>query len=431
MIGNDIHRLAKRLWPINRSLTGEGVRETLEIIRKILPSMKIHSVESGKKVFDWIVPKEWHVNEAYILTPSGEKICDFSKNNLHLVGYSSPFKGELSLEELEKNLYSLPKKPNAIPFITSYYEKRWGFCLSHNERKKLTKGIYKVVINSTLFDGYLNYGELIIPGETSDEIFLSSNICHPSMANNELSGPTVLTYLNKWLLSESNLRYTYRSIFIPETIGAIVYLDKHHKHLKKNVIGGFAIACIGDERSYSFTPSRNGNTLSDKIAQHVLSHIDSSYLTYSWLERGGDERQYCAPGIDLPISVIMRTKADEYPEYHTSQDDLTNVVTPNGLNGGYWALRKAISIFENNCLYNVLTLCEPQMSSRGLYPTLSVGKNKENIRLMMDFISYCDGKNDIITISDILGVPAWDLFEIIDKLTFHKIIKIEAVNRIF
>ena len=423
MIGNNIHNLAKKLWKFNRSITGEGVRETLELIKRdYLQNLNICSVPSGTKVFDWTIPKEWHVNKAYIIDPNGNKICDFSLNNLHLVGYSTPIQKKMKLIDLQKNLHSIPEQPNAIPYITSYYEERWGFCLSHNQRETLIDGDYEVIIDSNFFLGNLNYGEIILPGITDEEVFLSTYICHPSMANNELSGPTVTTYLAKWLNSLPSRRYTYRIVFIPETIGSIAYLSKHYKHLKNKVVAGFNVTCVGDDRTYSFVPSRNENTLSDNISKHVLKWIYPNYKKYTWLDRGGDERQYCAPGIDLPIATILRTRYGSYPEYHTSLDDLENVVTPKGLDGGYWSIRKAIEVIEKNRKYKVTTLCEPQMSKRGLYPSLSTKKSVDQVRLMMDFISLCDGKSSLLEIADRLNIPAWDLYDMIEKLENNNLI---------
>ena len=424
MIGNDIHNFAKQLWKINRSITGEGVRETLDRIRSHLPSLKVNSVATGTKVFDWVVPREWYVNEAYIITPNGEKICNFDENNLHLLGYSVPFEGELDYYELKKYLHTLPEQPNAIPYITSYYKERWGFCLSQNQFNNLKNGKYYIKIDTRLFDGVLNYGELIIKGKSTKEVFISTYICHPTMANNEISGPTVVTYLAKWLLELKQLDYTYRIIFIPETIGSITYLSIHHNHLKENVFAGFNVSCIGDDRAYSYLPSRNGNTLSDYIAKHVLKNTDPNYKSYTWFDRGSDERQYCAPGIDLPIASIMRTKYGQYPEYHTSLDDLLNVVTPEGLDGGYWALRKAIETIERSKKYRVTVICEPQMSKRGLYPTLSTKNSGEKVSLMMDLISLCDGNKSLLDIAEVLGVPVWDLYDLTDTLVSHKILKI-------
>ena len=426
MIGNDIHKLAQKLWGINRSITGEGVRETLSLLRQHMPNLEIKSVSSGTKVFDWTVPREWKVSEAYVIAPNGDRILDFSVNNLHLVGYSVPFQGKLSLQELNEHLHSLPDQPEAIPYITSYYAERWGFCLSQEQRDQLKDGDYDVIIDSELFEGVLNYAELILPGETQDEVFLSTYVCHPSMANNELSGPTVVTYIAKWLQNLGSRKYTYRIIFVPETIGSITYLSMNYRDLTKNVVAGFNVSCVGDNRGYSYLPSRDGRTLSDKVARHVLHHIDPNYSVYKWIDRGSDERQYCAPGIDLPIASIMRTKYGQYPEYHTSLDDLVNVVTPKGLDGGYWSLRRALELLEKNFKYKVNVYCEPQMGKRGLYPTLSTKNGGDEVRFMMDFLSYCDGKHDLVDIAEKIDAASWDLYELATILEKNGLIT--AVN---
>jgi aminopeptidase-like protein len=425
VIGRDIHSFAEKLWGFNRSITGEGVRKSLALIKsKHLSSLNIKAVSSGTKVFDWIVPPEWHVSKAYIIAPDGKKICDFSLNNLHLIGYSIPFHGRMKLEELQKYLYSLSEQPKAIPFITSYYQERWGFCLTQEQRDNLVDGEYEVVIDSKLFNGELNYGELVLPGESDKEIFLSTYICHPSMANNEISGVAVATYIAKWLSELKVRRYTYRLVFVPETIGSITYLSKNYVDLKKKVTAGFNISCIGDERSYSYLPSRNGNTISDKVAKHVLKWIAPNYVSYSWLDRGSDERQYCAPGIDLPIASILRTKYGEYPEYHTSLDNLQDVVTPKGLDGGYWILRRALEVIENNKIYKINVLCEPQLGKINLYPTLSskISREKDKARIIMNFLSFCDGEHTLVDIAEKINLPAWDLYEIVEKLISHDLI---------
>ena len=422
MIGNEIHDFAHQLWPLNRSLTGEGVRETLRRVGSHLPGMVIHSVPSGTEVFDWTVPKEWHVREAYIVTPSGKKICDFSKNNLHLLGYSAPFEGNLQLSELKKQLHTLPEQPNAIPYVTSYYKERWGFSLSQNEFDSLENGDYKIKIDSDLFNGKLNYGELIIPGKSKKEVFLSTYICHPSMANNELSGITVVTYLAKWLQDLKEKEFTYRIVFVPETIGSITYLSIKRHEMKKNIFAGFNVSCVGDDRAYSYVPSRDGKTISDDIAKHVLAWTDPNFVKYTWLDRGSDERQYCSPGIDLPIASISRTKHGEYPEYHTSLDNLQDVVTPNGLDGGYWATRRALELIERNKKFKVTVLGEPQMSKRDLYPTLSTKKINKQRDLMMDLISMCDGNTSVLNIAKKLNVPAWDLYDLIEKLKSNNLL---------
>ena len=424
MKGTQMHRLANELWFIPRSLTGEGVRHTLSAIQKIIPTLKIKEVPSGTAVFDWTIPKEWRVNEAYIRTPEGARICNFADNNLHLVGYSIPFTGTLTLAELKQHLYSIEEQPNAIPYATSYYKERWGFCLSHNQLQSLTDGLYEIVVDTELFDGSLTYGELVVEGKSTEEVFLSTYICHPSMANNELSGPCVVTYLAEDILSRMDNYYTYRIVFIPETIGSITYLSENIDDLKRNVIAGFNVSCVGDDRSYSYLPSRNGETLSDQAAQHVLKHIDANFVRYTWNDRGSDERQYCAPGVDLPIASIMRTKYGQYPEYHTSLDDLENVVTPEGLEGGYRALQAAITAIENNVYPKVNVLGEPQLGKRGLYPTLSSKGHGESVRMMMNFITWSDGSNSLLDIAERCGVPVWELYELVDLLQQHQLIDV-------
>ena len=428
MIGKKIHDLCKILWPINRSITGNGVRKTLDILKKKCSEMKIYEVASGTKVFDWTIPNEWNVKEAKILGPGGKKILDFYDNNLHLVGYSTPINKKMSLKELNKHLFSLKEKPKAIPYVTSYYKKNWGFCLSHNNRKKLKSGKYKVLINSELKKGSLTYGEIFLPGKSKKEIFLSTYICHPSLANNELSGPTVSIFIANWIKSLKNRKFSYRIIFIPETIGSITYLSKNLKKMKRNMYAGFNITCVGDERMYSYLPSRNGDTIADHTAKHILKWTDKNYKKYTWLDRGSDERQYCSPGIDLPVATIMRSKGGEYPEYHTSLDNLKNVVTPKGLNGSFNLIKKIIESFEFNCYPKNLYLCEPQLSKRNLYPSTSNWSKKENytyeLRLMKDLISFSDGKTSLLNIAENCKVPIWDFYSIIRKLEKNKIIKI-------
>lgn len=414
-VGAFCYSLANELFPICRSITGPGVRETLSVIGKYLPELVVHEVPSGAAAFDWNVPDEWIIHDAYIADEAGRRLVDFKLNNLHVVGYSEPIDQWFDLNELSKHLYSLPDQPNAIPYITSYYSRHWGFCVSHEQLLTLKPGNYRVVIDSEFRKGVLNFGDLVLPGETNQEILLSTYICHPSMANNELSGPSVTVALARWLMSAKNRRYTYRIVFIPETIGSVVYLSQNLFHLKNNVIAGYNVTCVGDDRCYSYLPSRAGNTLSDLAALHVLKHIDSKFKKYSWLDRGSDERQYCAPGVDLPIATIMRSKYGEYPEYHTSLDNLS-LVTPDGLAGGFNALSLAIEAIENNIFPKLSVLCEPQLGKRGLYPTLSTKESSDQVRVMMDLISYCDGKRHLIEIAELIGEPLCSLVPILERL---------------
>ena len=416
----NMYEFAKKLWPLNRSITGEGVRETLAKIKEHLPGLKTFEVPTGTRVFDWTVPKEWRVKEAWIKTPKGKKICSFNENNLHLVGYSTPFNGKMSLAKLSKNLFSLPDQPGAIPYVTSYYKEDWGFCITQNERDRLEDGIYEVFIDSELFNGSLTYGELLLKGKSSKEVFLSTYVCHPSMANNEISGPVVTTFLSKWISELVNKKYTYRIIFIPETIGSITYLSRNLEILKENVEAGFNITCIGDNLCYSYLPSRAGDTLSDRVSKHVLKHIDPDFKQYSWLDRGSDERQYCAPGIDIPVATIMRSKYGEYPEYHTSLDDLS-FISPSGLEGGLKVLKLVVKCIESNCFPKAKLLGEPQLGKRGLYPNLSVKGSADSVKKMMDLLTYADGKNDLINIAELIDVPAWDLIPIMSQLVEYEL----------
>lgn len=422
MIGEQIYSLAKKLWGINRSITGEGVRKTLGIIQEILPELQIHEVPSGAKVFDWTVPQEWRVNNAYIIDPYGKKICDFSVNNLHLVGYSVPIHTKLRLSELQKHLHSIPEQPTAIPYVTSYYKRDWGFCISQLKRESLPDGEYEVVVDTEIFNGSLTYGELLIKGDYEEEVFFSTYVCHPSMANNELSGPVVTTHIAQWLISRESRKFSYRFVFVPETIGSITYLSKNLDLLKSRVFAGFNVSCVGDDRCYSYLPSRNGKTLSDAVAKHVLKYLCPEYKTYQWKDRGSDERQYCSPGIDLPIASIMRTKYGEYPEYHTSLDDLEYVVSPKGLQGGYDALRLAIEVIEANSYPRSTTLCEPQLGKRGLYPTLSTKSSGVNVRLMMDLLTWADGSKSLLDIAELCEVSIWELLPIVEDLLGHQLL---------
>lgn len=397
-IGDKMYAWAEDMFPICRSLTGPGVRSTLCYIQKQLSGLVIISVPSGYQAFDWTVPDEWTLRDAYVTNEKGDRIIDFKTNNLHVVGYSEPIDQWMSLEELNKHLYSIPDQPDAIPYVTSYYKRHWGFCLAHNQRISLPAGRYRAVIDADLTTGILNYAELIIPGETDEEILLSTYICHPSMANNEISGPVVTIALAQWLKSLTKRRYTYRIVFLPETIGSIVYLSKNYKAMKENTVAGFVVTCVGDNRAYSYLPSRLGNTVADRIALHVLNHYAKKYVRYSFLERGSDERQYCSPLIDLPVVSIMRTKYGKYPEYHTSLDNLS-LISPEGLAGAYDVIRKCLMGLEVNYIYSNTYVGEPQMGKRGLYNSTS----NQDPDAQSNLLAYADGKLDLIEISEIIG----------------------------
>ena len=413
-MGIEMYELLRRLFPLCRSITGEGVRDSLRIIADHIP-IKISEISTGTKAFDWTVPKEWVIKDAYITDKNGNKIVDFKKNNLHVVGYSTPVNKTVDISELQQHLYSLPEQPDAVPYVTSYYKEHWGFCIAHNDRVNLDQGAYSVFIDSELKIGSLTYGELIVPGDSEKEIFLSTYICHPSMANNELSGPVVTTFLAKLVLSKKR-RYTYRIIFIPETIGSIVYLSKHLNEMKRNIIAGFNVSCVGDNGVFSYLPTRNGNTLADKVALNILSYKQPDFIRYSFLDRGSDERQYNAPGVDLPVCCIMRSKYGEYPEYHTSLDSL-DFVRPTALFGSYDVLSTCLLAIEQNKRYKINCLGEPQLGKRGLYPTISTKSSAGQVRELKDFIAYADGESDLIDISNKINVPVWKIYPIVEKLS--------------
>ena len=423
-IGNEMYALCDRLFPICRSITGNGVRETLRVLQSICSAMTLHEVPSGTQAFDWTVPKEWNIRDAWIKNSKGEKILDFAKSNLHVMGYSLPVNKDVSLEELLPLIHTQPDQPDAIPYVTSYYKERYGFCMSQEQKDALQEDTYHIYIDSELKDGSLTYGEILIPSTegNKDEIFLSTYVCHPSMANNELSGPAVTVYLAKWLLEKTHRRYNYRIIFIPETIGAITYLSQHLPEMKKNIRAGFNISCVGDDRTYSYVASRYGNTLADKVAKNVLSFRYPEYKRYSFLQRGSDERQYNAPGVDLPVCAVCRSKYAEYPEYHTSKDNM-GLISPTGLQGAYEVYRDMIEALEYNHRYQIQCLGEPQLGKRGLYPTISQKGQHDLVAALTDFIAYADGTNDIIDISNKIQIPVRNLIPIVKILLKNKLIE--------
>ncbi|MDR2942404.1 MAG: DUF4910 domain-containing protein [Treponema sp.] len=432
-----MYKLAEKLFPICRSLTGNGVRTSLSILKEICHELEIVEVPSGTQVFDWKIPKEWNINDAYIKDPAGNKILDFNNSNLHVMGYSVPIHKKIKKNELLSCIYTEPSQPDVIPYITSYYKERFGFCMSENQRRQIESDYadeteFEIRIDSNLDDGYLTYGEIILPPPPPppidnfiihEEILLSTYICHPSLANNELSGPCLAIFLADWIKNLPRRRYTYRIIFIPETIGSITYLSRNLDVLKRNVKAGFNLTCVGDDRTYSYLESRYANTLADKVIQNVLKFHYPEYKRYSFLKSGSDERRYQAPGVDLPVVGFSRSLYAEYPEYHTSADDLS-LISPAGLQGSFEVMTQCIMALENNHKYKVTTTCEPQLGRRGLYPTVSRKGQYDEVFKMVNFLSYADGTNDLIDISNIIKVPVKGLLELTTLLLANKLIEV-------
>lgn len=419
--GREIYELAASLFPLCRSITGDGVRETLGILGRYVENscgvkLNVHEIPSGTKVFDWTVPKEWEIRAAYIENEAGERIVDMARHNLHVLGYSAPVDRWVELEELKRYLYTQPEQPDVIPYVTSYYQERYGFCMSEHQKNALESGRYHMYIDSELKQGALNYGEIVIPGESGKEVFFSTYICHPSMANNECSGPALSAALAGYVSRLPKRRYTYRFVYLPETIGSIAYLatEGRLEHLKGHMLAGFNLSCVGDDRDYSIVETRYADTLADKVLKNVLGN-NGAYSRYSFLQRGSDERQYNAPGVELPVVCFCRSKFGTYPEYHTSADDL-GLISPAGFQGSFDVMREVIQALEHNERYKMTVCCEPQLGKRGLYPTISQKGGYDAVEAMMNFIAYADGRNDLIDISDRIGVKVKDLIPVAGQL---------------
>ncbi len=422
--------IKKDVFPLATSITGDGNKKFLRIIKKHFPKLKIFRVNSGKQVFDWKIPPEWNIKTAYVLDKNKKKIINFKDHNLHIVGYSIPVNKILKKKELLKKLHSLKNQPNAIPYVTSYYSKNWGFCVSHKQKKTIIKKYknsdkFKVVIKSNHnYRGQLCFGEYLLPGKSKSEILISTYICHPSMANNELSGPIVSMSLIDYFKKNKQDK-SLRFVFLPETIGSIAYLNKNLKLLKKNVIGGFILSCIGDERKYSCMLSKYANSLSDQSILEAYKKLKIKFKKYSFLERGSDERQYNSPGIDLPISSIFRSKYGDYKEYHTSLDDF-NLVTKKGIAGGAKVAINAIKILSNKIIPKSTILCEPQLIKRNLYSGLSFKNNKRsyNFKKLLNFLQFADGTNDLNKISKSIRLSYKETYKIYKILIKNKLITV-------
>lgn len=401
-IGQQLHGFAAELYPICRSITGEGVRRTLALIQKRIP-LQIFEVPTGTPVFDWTIPKEWNIRDAYIKDSSGRKVVDFRECNLHVLNYSTPVRATMSLGELKPHLFTLPGHPDWIPYRTSYYQPNWGFCLSHNQFTALKDGDYEVYIDASLEDGHLTYGECYLPGRSADEILISCHVCHPSLANDNLSSLTVATALAE-LLAGQELRYSYRLVFAPGTIGAITWLAQNRETVGR-IRHGLVLAGIGDAGAIHYKKSRQGEAEIDRAVAHVLRDYYESPEILEFSPDGYDERQYCSPGFNLPVGCLMRSVWGTFPEYHTSADNL-DFIQPMKLSESLRICVSVLDLLENNRRYrNLSPYCEPQLGKRNLYRSTGGEPIGAQIKARLWVLNFSDGENSLLDIAERSGIP--------------------------
>jgi len=421
--GKMMINMANELYPINRSITGEGVRKSLDLIKKKVP-LKKNFFKSGKKVFDWIIPEEWNIKNAYILDlKNNKKYADFNVNNLHIVGYSKPINKTITLNELKKHIHVDSNNKDAIPYVTSYYRKTWGFCLSQKQLRNIKNEKYKVVIDSSFKNGVMDYGETLIKGKSKKEILFTSYICHPSMVNNELSGPVINAALINYVSSLKSKKFSYRFVFVPETIGSIAYIHKNLKKLENDMMAGFVINCAGDNRDYSYVQTPQTNTLADEIMKSSFIGLKKKSI-YEFKDRSSDERQYCSPGVELPVCSFSRSKAGSktFPEYHTSLDNF-KLVNKNGLEGSFKIFKNIIDALEFNLFPKAKHKCEPFLTKRNMYPTISKKGNVQNdLKDLLDVLAYSNGKRSVFEISNILNLKLTICLDILKKLKTNNLI---------
>jgi aminopeptidase-like protein len=421
-IGEEIQALIQELYPICRSITGDGFRQTLARIQKEIP-LEVREVASGTQVFDWTVPREWNIRDAYIKNSNGERVIDFLRHNLHVVNYSVPVHRKMSLAELRPHLHSLPQQPDLIPYRTSYYKENWGFCLPHRQLEQMLEDNYEVRIDSTLQNGHLTYGEYLLKGASQEEVLISCHSCHPSLCNDNLSGVTVATFLARHL-ARVPLHYSYRFLFIPGTIGSITWLSLNQKRTAK-IRHGLVLTCVGDSGSIHYKKSRRGNAVIDRAVIQVLKHSGAAYEIQDFSPYGYDERQYCSPGFDLPVGCFMRTPHGKFPEYHSSADNL-DFMKPASLADSFSKCLAAFYVLENDDTYlNLNPHCEPQLGSRGLYRTMG-GHQDEKLQetAMLWVLNQCDGTHSLLEIAERSGLPFDVIKDAADNLLRHDLLKL-------
>jgi aminopeptidase-like protein len=420
--GVRLHEFIQELYPICRSLTGEGVRATLRRVRARIP-LEIHEVPTGTPVFDWTVPREWNIRDAYINGPSGERVLSFADSNLHVMGYSIPVHDRMSLAALRERLFTLPDRPEWIPYRTSYYAENWGFCLAHSRLQELADGEYEVCIDSTLADGHLTYGECVLPGEEDDEILISAHVCHPALCNDNLSGVAIATLLAQ-ALGSSPRRYTYRFLFIPGTIGSITWLSMNAKAVSR-IRHGLVLTCVGDGGLSTYKRSRRGDSEIDQVMEYVLAASGEPFEVEDFSPWGYDERQYCSPGINLPVGCLMRTPHGRFPQYHTSADDL-DFVTPAGLADSFAKCLSAFDVLERNGVYlNLSPMGEPQLGRRGLYGAVGGQSDKRRIEMAMLWVlNMSDGKHSLLEVATRSGLDFDSIAAAAQLLIQHELLKL-------
>jgi aminopeptidase-like protein len=412
--GHDMYDLIAELYPVCRSITGEGFRSTLDTLARHI-DLAVHEVPSGTRVFDWTVPREWNITDAFVATSSGERVIDFRASNLHVVSYSVPVDARMSLAELRDHLHTLPEHPDWIPYRTSYYDDNWGFCLSQRQLDGLAEDDYHVVIDSSLTDGRLSYGECLVPGATAEEVLISCHACHPSLCNDNLSGVVLATWLAK-ALADAELRYSYRFLFIPGTIGSITWLAKNEASVDR-VKAGLVLACVGDPGGLTYKRSRRGNTEIDRAMAHVLATSGVQHEVTDFSPYGYDERQFCSPGFDMPIGCLNRTPYARYPEYHTSADDL-ELVRPDCLADSFSTCLAAFRVLEENAIYlSRNPKCEPQLGRRGLYGAIGGRSDTQRLQLALLWVlNLSDGVHSLLDVAERSGLEFDLLAEAVDAL---------------
>lgn len=400
---NKIEDYFDRLWPINRTILSPGFRESLDILSEIIPFNR-QIFNTGETVYDWTIPKEWKVNKAYFIDPNGKKRCDFSDNNLHLVSHSIPFEGEIELKDLKKNLHSFPELPEGIPYLTSFYDKRWGFCISDEELKSLPNGKYQVVIDTELYDGQLTTADCILEGNNSQEVMFTSYLCHPSMANNELSGPLTLMFLYEKIKALPKRRYTYRFVIMPETLGAICYLSRKYNELKKNLMAGYVLTCLGLGESFTYKCSRQENARGDRLIKRLLRKNSKNKIIPFTPIAGSDERQFCSPGFNLPVGSLMRKRYLEYPEYHSSLDN-KQLISFDSIKNAVNFCMEIVNDFESQTIFkNTIMNGEPRLGNKGLYPKFSGNQYfDDKLNAILWILNLSDGLHDINDIIERTG----------------------------